>query len=63
MSNATCLNCGASEMDRPLLALRFQDKDVYICPQCMPILIHEPQQLVEKLPGMRPWGAPADHDH
>ena len=63
MSNATCLNCGSSEMDRPLLTLRFQEKDVYICPQCMPILIHEPQQLVGKLPGLRPWGTPADHDH
>jgi hypothetical protein len=62
MSNATCLNCGSSEMDRPLLTLKFQEKDVYICPECMPIMIHKPQQLVEKLPEMKPWG-PASHDH
>jgi hypothetical protein len=29
----------------------------------MPIMIHEPQQLVEKLPGLKPWGAPENHDH
>lgn len=62
MSNATCLNCGSSEMDRPLLTLRFQEKEVHICPECMPIMIHKPQQLMEKLPGMKPWG-PANHDH
>jgi hypothetical protein len=63
MSNSVCINCGASETDRPLLTLRFQERDVYICPECMPILIHKPQQLVEKLPGMKPWGGPANHDH
>ena len=62
MSNAICLNCGASEMDRPLLTLRFQEKEVYICPECMPVMIHKPQQLVEKLPEMKPWGQ-QNHDH
>ena len=63
MSNTTCLNCGASEMDRPLLTLRFQEKNVYICPECMPILIHKPQQLEEKLPGLKPWGGLENHEH
>lgn len=62
MPNATCLNCGSSEMDRPLLTLRFQGKEVHLCPECMPIMIHKPQQLIEKLPGMKPWGPP-NHDH
>ncbi len=63
MSNTVCLNCGASEMDRPLITLKFQEKDIFICPQCLPILIHSPQKLAEKLPSLKPWGAPADHDH
>ena len=63
MSDATCLNCGSSEIDKPLLVLKFQGKEVNICPQCMPILIHKPQQLGEKLPGLGSWDAPADHDH
>jgi len=60
MPNATCLNCGASEMDRPLLSLQFQGKEVNICPQCMPILIHHPHKLEEKLPGIKPWNGPAN---
>ena len=63
MPNPACLNGGASEMDRPLLSLRFQGKEVNICPECMPILIHRPQKLQEKLPGIKPWNGPADHDH
>lgn len=62
MSNATCLNCGTSEMERPLLTLKFQGKEVYLCPQCMPTMIHKPQGLVEKLPGLKPCG-PGEHDH
>jgi hypothetical protein len=63
MSIATCLNCGTSEMVRPLLSLRFQENEINICPQCMPILIHKPEQLEEKLPGMKPSGGMAHHDH
>ncbi|HUF00659.1 MAG TPA: hypothetical protein VMN99_15500 [Anaerolineales bacterium] len=50
MSNSTCLHCGTSEQDRPLLTLKFQDKEFYICPQCLPVLIHKPYQLADKLP-------------
>ena len=51
MSNATCLNCGSSELERPLIALKFQGKELYICPQCLPTLIHKPYQLADKIPG------------
>ena len=51
MSISTCLNCGASEQERPLISLRFQDKELCICPQCLPTLIHKPYQLADKLPG------------
>jgi hypothetical protein len=50
-------------MERPLLVLRFQNKEVNICPQCMPILIHKPEELVEKIPGLGSWSGPANHDH
>lgn len=63
MSNSVCLNCGSSELERPLITLKFQEKNIYICPQCLPILIHKPQQLLEKLPGIKPWGGPPDHNH
>lgn len=63
MSHSTCLNCGASEMERPLVALKFQEKDLHICPQCLPTLIHKPYQLVDKLPDFTPGENPPPHDH
>lgn len=63
MSTSTCLNCGASEQERPLISLKFQDKAMYICPQCLPILIHKPYQLAEKLPNFSPAENPPPDDH
>ena len=62
MSTSTCLNCGSSEMERPLLTIKFQEKDFHICPQCLPILIHKPNQLVDKLPGFQPTDYPSNLD-
>lgn len=47
----TCLVCGGSSQEIPLLAVEYQDKLYYICPQHFPILIHKPDQLIGKLPG------------
>lgn len=63
MSNAACLNCGSSELERPLIVLKFQGREFYICPQCLPILIHKPYQLAEKLPDFAPSEAPPADDH
>jgi hypothetical protein len=57
-----CLNCGKSEEQVPLLQMRYRDAEVFICPQCLPVLIHKPEKLAEKLPGMQP-GKPAEHEH
>jgi len=63
MSKPTCLNCGTSEQDRPLVLLKFQEQDFYICPQCLPTLIHKSHELAEKLPGFKPAENPApQHD-
>jgi hypothetical protein len=62
MPASICLNCGASEQERPLLKLQFQGQEVYICPQCMPILIHKPHQLADKLPGFNPPTHLPSHD-
>ena len=63
MSNSTCLNCGASEQEKPLLTLKFQGRELYMCPQCMPILIHKSQQLADKIPGFQPSDSASDHEH
>ena len=62
MPTLTCLNCGTSEKDRPLLTIKFQNREFYICPQCLPILIHKPYQLGEKLPGIKSYENPPDGD-
>ena len=59
MSNSTCLNCGSSEQERPLLTIKFQGQEYYVCPQCLPVLIHKPGQLVDKLPGFQPMNSPS----
>ena len=63
MSNNTCLNCGSSELERPLITLKFLKRELYICPQCLPTLIHKPHQLADKLPDFTPSETPPADDH
>jgi hypothetical protein len=60
--NQTCLNCGRSEQEIPLVLLRYQEHDWYLCPRCLPTLIHQPQKLAGKLPGAENL-QPANHEH
>lgn len=46
-----CLNCGTTENDMPLVTLTFSGKPAFICTRCLPVLIHNPQQLAGKLKG------------
>lgn len=46
-----CIYCGRTEAEVPLVALRAQGKEAWICSQHLPILIHKPQMLVGKMPG------------
>ena len=46
-----CLVCGGSEEQVPLLEVKFKGEKYYICPQHIPILIHEPGRLTGLLPG------------
>ena len=48
---ARCVSCERTVEEVPLLSLTHRQGTAYICPQCLPILIHEPGQLVSKLPG------------
>ena len=56
-----CLNCGRSEQDVPLVTLRFNSENHYICSQCFPILIHHPERLSGKLPHAEQFGAGDEH--
>ena len=46
-----CLYCDRDSEQVPMLAMRYRDAEVWICPQHLPILIHEPAKLADKLPG------------
>jgi len=63
MEMTACLNCGSSEQEKPLLTIKYQNNQFYICPQCLPVLIHKPTNLSKKLPGAENFGGPAEHHH
>jgi hypothetical protein len=46
-----CLVCGQTSEIIPLLALTYQGQQHWICPSDLPVLIHKPGELVNKLPG------------
>jgi hypothetical protein len=45
-----CFNCDIPETQIPLVNLSYAGKKLWICPQCMPKLIHQPEIIVDKLP-------------
>lgn len=55
-----CLACDRGSSEVPLLSFEFQGEARRICPQHLPILIHDPSQLVGRLPGAEGL-SPADH--
>jgi hypothetical protein len=57
----TCLNCGTTENQIPLVNLTYSGKPTYICSRCLPLLIHQPQQLIGKLEGAENI-PPAEHE-
>jgi hypothetical protein len=56
----TCIACGSPATAAPLLSLEYRQSTFWICPQHLPILIHQPDLLVGKLPGAEVL-KPADH--
>jgi len=57
---ATCLACGRDADATPLIALSYRGATTWICPQHLPVLIHDPQQLAARLPGAEHL-RPAEH--
>ena len=46
-----CLACQRGPDVTPLIALEYRGGTAWICPQHLPVLIHDPLQLVGKLAG------------
>ena len=61
MPEKKCLACNRSENEIPLVAIDYQGNRIWICPEHLPILIHDPARLVGKLPGAEGM-SPAEHN-
>jgi len=55
-----CLVCERDPQQVPLLQIHYQGNTYWICPQHLPILIHEPAKLAHKLPGVEKL-SPSEH--
>ncbi len=59
-TDTACLACRRSKQDTPLIRLEYQEGHYWICPQHLPLLIHDPGRLVGLLPGAEHL-SPAEH--
>jgi hypothetical protein len=60
MPERSCLACQRGSTEIPLIALDYREATYWICPQHLPLLIHNPGRLVGKLPGAERL-SPAEH--
>ena len=58
--NEQCLVCERDANTVPLLVIWHQGKNHWICPEHLPLLIHKPQTLADRLPGASELGP---HEH
>lgn len=58
-----CLYCQQGSDQVPLMPVVFKGQELWICPQHLPILIHKPAQLADKLPGMTQISPVEPHHH
>jgi len=60
MKGNVCLACDRGPEEVPLIALEFRGGEFWICPRHLPVLIHDPTRLGDRLPGAEDM-VPADH--
>lgn len=51
MTGTTCIFCNRGSDQTPILTLEYQGGTFRICAQHLPVLIHNPQELIGMLPG------------
>jgi len=59
-TSPVCLSCGRSDKETPLVTLRYADAETWICPECLPVLIHHQERLSEKLARLKESAAHKD---
>ena len=55
-----CFYCEIKSNDVPLFKMTFKGNELYVCPQHVPLLIHDPAKLTGKLEGsenLKPYEA------
>ena len=62
MAEAHCVYCKRESQKVPLITLTFGGEQFHICTQHLPILIHDPSRLVDKMPGAENLAAAEHHD-
>lgn len=62
-SKESCLYCDRTAEEVPLISIQFRNQDFFICPQHLPVLIHKPEQLADKLPGAEDLKPAEGHHH
>ena len=50
-SNKKCIVCKKSSNETPVTKFEYQESEFYICPQHLPVLIHNPEELIGLLDG------------
>ncbi len=50
-SKKACMFCNRTEHEIPLVRVDYKSESYWICPQHIPVLIHDPQKLEGILPG------------
>lgn len=61
---AFCLYCKCTSQQVPLIPVEYKDESYWICPEHLPILIHQPHLLANILPGIETIeGAEHNHEH
>lgn len=61
-SEKECLACNRNTEQTPLIRLEYRGDLLYICPQHLPVLIHDPARLIGKLPGAEDMEPAETHD-
>ena len=62
VSDSRCVFCERGSDEVPIVSIEFRASTFGICPQHLPILIHDPSQLVGRLEGAEGLEASDHHD-
>lgn len=52
-----CLYCKQTSNDLPLVEILYRGVKYWICPQHIPLMIHEPGKLIGKIPDLDQYAA------